>query len=179
MRRYALMLATLSLAGCGYGASRQAHEAQISMIGMSSADLLACAGPAAKSTKINDAAHVDTYTYSPANNNGFTLSLPLSLGGVALGGSGNGCIADVRVVNNKVTEVHYTGADDLSIGNEGVCEPIFRGCMRQPEATMQPVTGDNYDKSSAFHSPAVPPQTSEAEDMETTATPAAASTPKK
>ena len=56
MRRNALMLATLSLAGCGYGASRQAHEAQISMIGMSSADLLACAGPPTKSTKINDQA---------------------------------------------------------------------------------------------------------------------------
>ncbi|GAB0115945.1 hypothetical protein [Acidisoma sp. 7E03] len=177
MRRTALMLATLSLAGCGYGASRQAHEAQISMIGMSSADLLACAGPPVKSTKINSAAHVDTYTYTPANGNGFTLSLPLNLGGVALGGSGNGCTADVRVVNNKVSEVHYTGADDLTIGNDGVCNPIFRGCLRQPEPTMQPVTGPNYDASSAFHAPPVPPQTSEAEQMETTEP--AASTPKK
>lgn len=177
MRRSAILLATLSLAGCGYGASRQAHEAQISMIGMSSADLLACAGPPVKSTKINEGAHVDTYTYSPSSGNGFTLTLPLSLGGVALGGSGTGCTADVRVVNNKVSEVHYTGADDETIGNDGVCDPIFRGCLRQPEPTMQPVTGPNYDKSSAFHSPPVPQQTSAAEEMETTG-PAAVSTPK-
>lgn len=177
MRRSALLLATLSLAGCGYGASRQAHEAQISMIGMSSADLLSCAGPPVKSTKINHAAHVDTYSYSPSAGNGFTLTLPLSLGGVALGGSGTGCTADVRVVNNKVTEVHYTGANDMTIGNDGVCDPIFRGCLRQPEPTMQPVTGPNYDKSSAFHSPPVPQQTGQAEEMETTA-PATVSTTK-
>lgn len=177
MRRSAILLLTLSLAGCGYGASRQAHQAQISMIGMSAADLLSCAGPPVKSTKINGAAHVDTYTYNPANTNGFTLTLPLSLGGVALGGSGNGCIANVRVVNNKVSEVHYTGADDQTIGNDGVCNPIFRGCLRQPEPTMQPVTGNNYDDASAFHSPPVPPQTRDAEEMETTA-PATVSTPK-
>lgn len=177
MRRSAILLATLSLAGCGYGASRQAHQAQISMIGMSSADLLACAGPPVKTTKLNPVAHVDTYTYTPSAGNGFTLTLPLSLGGVALGGSGTGCTADVRVVNNKVSEIHYTGADDETIGNDAVCDPIFRGCLRQPEPSMQPVTGQNYDKSSAFHSPPVPPQTSQAEEMETTG-PAAVSTPK-
>lgn len=176
MRRAAIMLATLALTGCGYSESRQAHLAQISMIGMSSADLLSCAGPPVKSTKISSVAHVDSYSYSPANNNGFTLTLPLSLGGVALGGSGTGCTASVRVVNNKVTEVHYTGADDETIGNDGVCDPIFRGCLRQPEPTMQSVTGPNYDKSSAFHSPPVPAQSIEAEQTEATtsaATPAA------
>jgi hypothetical protein len=154
-----------------------AHEVRISMIGMSSADLLSCAGPPVKSTRISEAAHVDTYTYPPGAANGFTLTLPLSLGGGAFGGSGTSCIADVRVVNNAVTEPHYTGSDDETIGNDGVCEAIFGGCLRQPEATMKPVTGPNYDKSSAFHSPTVPPQTSQAEQMETTA-PAAVSTPK-
>ena len=173
MRRIVLVLTSLSLAGCGYGASRQAHEAQISMIGMSSADLLSCAGPPAKSTTLNPVAYIDTYTYSPSNNNGFTLSLPLSLGGVALGGSGTGCTANVRVINNRVTEVHYTGADDLAVGEDGVCDPIFRGCMRQPEPTMQPVTGGNYSHSSAFVAPPVPRQPSAAEEMETTTTPAA------
>lgn len=177
MRRNAIVLATLCLTGCGYGASRDAHLAQISMIGMSSADLLACAGPAAKSTKINDVAHVETYLYNPAATGGFNLTLPLSLGGVSLGGNGTGCIADVRVVHNKVTEVHYTGPNDMTIGSDGVCDPIFRGCIRQPEATMQPVTGPNYGQSSGFHSPAVPPQTTDAEDMDPT--PAAATTPKK
>jgi hypothetical protein len=166
MRRTALMLATLSLAGCGYGASRQVHEAQVSMIGMTSADLLACAGPPAKSTKINDSARVDTYTYTPPTSSGFTLNLPLSLGGVAIGGSGNSCIANFRLVNNRVTEVHYTGPDDPSLGNDGVCDPVIRGCMREPEASMQPVTGHNYDRSSAYSAPAVPRQSPEAEESE-------------
>jgi hypothetical protein len=163
MRRTAFLLATLSLASCGYGASRQAHEAQISMIGMTSADLLACAGPPAKSTKIDDDARVDTYTYSPPAGAGLNITLPLTLGGVTVGGSGNSCITNVRLVGNRVTEVHYTGADDLTIGNDGVCDPVIRGCMRQPEASMQPVTGPNYDASSAYRSPAVPSQSPEAQ----------------
>lgn len=176
MRRTALMLATLSLAGCGYGASRQAHEAQISMIGMSSADLLACAGPPAKSTKINADARVDTYTYTPASGTGLNITLPLTLGGIALGGSGNSCTANVRLDDNRVTEVHYTGPDDLSVGNDGVCAPIVRGCMRQPEPTMQPVGGHNYNQSSAFGVPPVPPQPPEAEQTEVAPM---AATPKK
>jgi hypothetical protein len=167
MRRTALLLATLSLAGCGYGASRQAHEAQISMIGMTGADLTACAGPPAKTTKINDHAHVDTYTYAPPASSGFTLTLPLTLGGVALGGSGQSCIANFRLVDNRVTEVHYTGPNDLDIGNDGVCAPVIRGCMRQPESSMRPVTGKDYDDSSAYHSPAVPPQSAGAQEPDT------------
>jgi hypothetical protein len=163
MRRTALLLATLSLASCGYGASRQAHEAQISMIGMTSADLLACAGPPAKSTKINDTARLDTYTYTPPAGAGFNLTLPLSLGGITVGGPGNSCITNVRLVGDRVTEVHYTGPDDLDIGNDGVCDPVIRGCMRQPEASMRPVTGPNYDQSSAYHAPAVPPQPPQAQ----------------
>src|ERR1700761_6920887 len=104
MRRTALLLATLSLASCGYGASRQAHEAQISMIGMSAADLVACAGPAAKTTKLNDNAEVDTYTYTPPAGAGFNLTLPLELGGITIGGPGNSCITNVRLVDKRVTE---------------------------------------------------------------------------
>ena len=167
MRRTALLLATLSLASCGYGASRQAHEAQTSMIGMSAADLVACAGPAAKTTKLNDNAEVDTYTYTPPAGAGFNLTLPLELGGITIGGPGNSCITNVRLVDKRVTEIHYTGPNDLDVGEDGVCDPIIRGCMRQPEATMQPVTGKDYDKSSAFGSPAVPSQPAEAQEPNT------------
>jgi hypothetical protein len=167
MRRTALLLATLSLASCGYGASRQAHEAQISMIGMTAADLTACAGPPAKTTKLNPSAEVDTYTYTPPAGSGFNLTLPLSLGGITVGGPGNSCITNVRLVDNRVTEIHYTGPDDLDLGDDGVCDPVIRGCMRQPEASMQPVTGKDYDESSAYTSPAVPPQPAGAQDPNT------------
>ena len=167
MRRTALLLATVSLASCGYGASRQAHEAQISMIGMTAADLVACAGPPLKTTKLNSQAEVDTYTFAPPNGAGFTLNLPLNLGGINIGGGGTSCITNVRLVDNRVTEVHYTGPNDLDIGDDGVCDPVVRGCMRQPEATMQPVTGPDYDKSSAFTSPAVPSQPAGAQEPNT------------
>jgi hypothetical protein len=167
MRRSAVLLATLSLASCGYGASRQAHEAQISMIGMTAADLTACAGPPAKTTKLNGSAEVDTYTYSPPTGSGFNLTLPLTLGGISIGGAGSVCTTNVRIVDNRVTEVHYTGANDLTVGDDGVCDPVVRGCMRQPEATMQPVTGQDYDESSAFHSPVVPPQPPGAQEPNT------------
>jgi hypothetical protein len=167
MRRTALLLATLSLASCGYGASRQAHEAQTSMIGMTAADLVACAGPPAKTTKLNGDSEVDTYTYTPPAGAGFNLTLPLELGGVTIGGPGNSCITNFRLVDKRVTEVHYTGPDDLDIGNDGVCDPVIRGCMRQPEATMQPVTGKTYNDSSAFASPAVPKQPADAQEPDT------------
>ena len=44
----------LALAGCGYGASKAAHQAQISMVGMSEADLQACAGPPDKTIALNE-----------------------------------------------------------------------------------------------------------------------------
>lgn len=151
----------LGLGGCGYGASKMAHQAQISMIGMSEADLQACAGPADKTIALNDKAHILNYVYKPSATGGFTLDLPLSLGGVSLGGSGTYCSMNVRIVDHKVTELHYTGDDDKSIGNDGVCTAMVRGCMRQPEPTMGPLD----DKASGFHSPSVPPQTTQAETI--------------
>jgi hypothetical protein len=73
----------------------------------------------------------------------------------------------VRLVDNRVTELHYTGADDLDIGNDGVCDPVIRGCMRQPESSMQPVAGQDHSESSAYHSPAVPAQPAAAQDANT------------
>lgn len=175
-----LILATLpflALGGCGYGDSRLAHEAQISMIGMSANDLEACAGPPDKITKLSDETEIYTYVYKPSATGGFTVDLPLNLGGLNLGGSGTYCGTNLRVIDDTVTELHYTGADDETIGEDGVCAPIIRGCMRQPEATMQPVTGANYDRSSAFHPPPVPVQPPVSEEAAPTA--AASSPPKK
>lgn len=169
-----LLLPLLPLAGCGYSASRTAHEAQISMIGMSLNDLEACAGAADKITKLNDHAKIYTYDYKESSAGGVNLQLPMSLGGIAIGGSGSYCRANVRVVDNRVTELHYTGSDDLAVGEDGVCAPLVRGCMRQPEPTMQPVNGANDKRASADHPPPVPPQPPDAEEV-TPATPARAS----
>ena len=153
----------LLVSGCGYDASRLTHEAQFSMIGMTENDLDACAGPPDKTTTINPVASVFTYEYKPSGNGGLSVELPLSLGGVSIGGEGTYCRADFRLVDHRVTELHYTGDDDQTIGQDGVCAPLIRGCMRQPEPTMGMVGGANYDRSSAYASPPVPAQTPQAE----------------
>ncbi len=163
------------LAGCGYGASRLSHEAQLSMIGMTENDLEACAGPPDKTTTLNPETVIFTYEYKPSANGGFNVELPLSLGGISLGGSGTYCRADMRLVDHRLVELHYTGDDDKAVGNDGVCTPLIRGCMRQPEPTMGDVGGTNYDKSSGYSSPPVPPLPSVAEIPPAPA----ASTPKK
>ena len=154
----------LALVGCGYGASKAAHQAQISMVGMSEADLQACAGPSDKTIALNDNAHILNYVYKPAGTGGLTIDLPLNLGGVSLGGSGTYCTVNFRIVAHRVSEVHFGGDDDKAIGSDGVCTPIIRGCLRQPEPTMQPVVGgEGRASASAFSAPSVPAQPADAE----------------
>jgi hypothetical protein len=156
------LLPLLALAGCGYGNARTAHAAQSAMVGMSSADLFACAGPPDKVTRLSPAAEIDSYDYKPTTSTGLGVTLPLSLGGLTLGSSGGACSAIMRVVNGHVTEVHYAGSTDEAVGQDGTCAPVVRGCMRQPEPTMKPLE-QVYDQASAYHSPAVPPQPPAAE----------------
>lgn len=160
--RLAGLLATLLVAGCGYGASRSAHQAQVSMVGMSSNDLQECAGPPDKIVQLNPKTQVFAYSVKPGVAGGLGLPIPL-LGTITLGGSGGTCFANMRVVDNRVSEVHYTGDDDKAIGSEGICETIIRGCLRNPEPTMQPTTGPGAGDVSGFHSPPVPPQPAGAE----------------
>jgi hypothetical protein len=162
-----LAVVPLLLAGCGYGDSRTAHQAQVSMIGMNGNDLQACAGAPDKTVKLNPDTQVFTYEFKPAGAGGVNVTLPLELGGVVAGASGSYCRANFRLVNNRVTELHYTGDNDRAVGNDGVCEPLIRGCMRQPEATMQPVDATTRDRSSAYRSPAVPQQPSASEEPDT------------
>ncbi len=163
-RAVCLAVVPVLLTGCGYSESRTAHHAQISMVGMSGNDLQACAGAPDKTVKLNPATQVLTYEFKPAGAGGVNVTLPLELGGVVAGASGSYCRANFRLVNNRVTELHYTGDNDRAIGSDGVCEPLIRGCMRQPEPTMQPVDATTRDPSSAYSSPAVPQQPSAAEE---------------
>ena len=164
----------LILAGCGYGASRDAHKAQIGMIGMSANDVQACAGPPDKTVQLNPTTQLFSYVYKPSATGGLTVDLPLNLGGISLGGSGTYCSANLRLVDNRVTDLHFTGDNDKAVGEDGVCEPLVRGCLRQPEPTMQPAS--TWSRASGFHPPLEPAQPAAAE---VTAAPAAATPAKK
>ena len=158
LRRSVTLALLPLLSGCGYDASKLAHQAQFSMIGMTEADLEACAGPPDKIVVLNERAHILNYDYKPGTTGGFNLDLPLNLGGISLGGSGTYCSTNFRVVDHRVTELHYSGDDDKAVGSDGVCAQIVRGCIRQPEGSMRPVRGKGAGDASGFASPPVPEQ---------------------
>ena len=66
-------------------------------------------------------------------------------------------------MENRVTELQVTGDDDRVIGSDGVCEPIIRGCMRQPEPAMRPANGKGAGSISAYRSQPVPAQPARAD----------------
>ncbi|NHO32956.1 hypothetical protein [Acetobacter fallax] len=153
--------AALSLSGCGYFNSRTVHKAQMAMIGMTSNDLQSCAGTPDKVTKLNGTTQLYQYSYKPSATGAFSFN-PLGFGAISFTGNGSSCTALMRLDHDQVTEVHYTGDDDRTIGNDGVCEPLVRGCMRQPESTMQKVNGGPFGPVSAFSAPAIPAQSQSA-----------------
>ncbi|WP_428376535.1 hypothetical protein [Lichenicoccus sp.] len=128
---------------------------------MSANDVQACAGPPDKTVQLNPDTQLFSYVYKPSATGGLTVDLPLSLGGISLGGSGTYCSATLRLVDNKVTDLHFSGDNDKAVGEDGVCEPLIRGCLRQPEPTMQPAAA--MSKASGFHPPPEPAQPADAE----------------
>ncbi|WP_149535898.1 hypothetical protein [Siccirubricoccus phaeus] len=157
MKRLVLLALPVCFASCGHQESRLAHEAQLSLVGMSSADLQSCAGVPDKSSRIDDRTEVFTYIYKSDVTGGVQVTLPIIGGGYQIGASGSNCSANMRLVDGRVHSVFYSGNNDRPIGTDGVCAPIIRGCMRRPQATMTPMTGQAGHDVSAFSQPPAPP----------------------
>lgn len=145
----------LGLSGCGYYASRTAHKAQLTMIGMTEEDIQACAGVPNKTQSIDS--HVKIFEYQRGRNIGASTSSTLipvqSVVNVVRdigGGDGNSCIADFRMVDGKVHDVYYSGDDDMLVGTDGVCSTIVRGCIRRAVPSGSP---PRFWKTSAFAQP--------------------------
>ncbi|SHI42853.1 hypothetical protein SAMN02745194_00335 [Roseomonas rosea] len=160
MHRSASFALLTLLAACGYGDSRMAHEAQLSMEGMTAADLQACAGIPEKTKRLD--ARTELFSYSVKNEaaGGVEVSLPVIGGGYTLGGSGTACTATFRLVDDRVSGLFYSGNNDRPIGRDGVCAHIIRGCMRRPLSSMTR-TDDTASASSAFRQPPAPPPPSQ------------------
>lgn len=160
-------LPLLGLSGCGYFDSREAHRAQLAMIGMTSNDLQACAGLPASTKTLNDTTQIYQYTASmnvPTASDSTIIPVQqiLNMTQITLGGAGTTCKAIIRLDHDRVSEVHYAGDDDEIIGSDGICSIITRGCARQPEATMRKVSAGPFGPVSAFHSPSAPNQSTTA-----------------
>lgn len=145
----------LGLGGCGYYASRTAHEAQVTMIGMTEEDVQACAGIPTRTQTINSRVKILEYQRgrnigTPATSTLIPVQSVVNAVRDLGGGDGNVCIADFRIVDGKVSDVYYSGDNDMLVGTDGVCSSVVRGCVRRAVPSGSP---SDFWKTSAFMQP--------------------------
>lgn len=158
--RVALLLLPLLLSSCGDYNAQLAHAAQYAMVDMSKADLEACAGMPTHVGVLGHHVLIYEYHAKTASSRTFGANLPL-IGGLALGdGGGAYCDAMFRIVDGRVTEVHYAGQDSGTFNADSVCARIVAGCMDDPEPSMRKLTPAIWRRIPADRPLAVPPQPS-------------------
>ena len=110
-----------------------AAKGRKSILGMDADTLKSCAGIPTRSEQLTSRTALYSYENKYERTGGAQVTLPIIGGGFNLGGSGSYCHAIVRIVDGRVAAVNYTGDNDDMIGKEGICAPIFRGCLRAQE----------------------------------------------
>ena len=107
------------------------------ILGMDTDTLKSCAGIPTRAEQLDLRTALYSYENKYERTGGAEVTLPIIGGGFSLGGSGSYCHAIVRIVDGRVAAVNYTGDNDDMIGKEGICAPIFRGCLRAQEKARQ------------------------------------------
>ena len=110
-----------------------AERGRVSILGMDADTLKSCAGLPTRTEQIDSLTTLYSYENKYEKTGGAEITFPLIGGGFSLGGSGSYCHAIVRIVSGRVVSVNYAGDNDDMIGKEGICAPIFRGCLRAQE----------------------------------------------
>ena len=128
--RQSLALLTLTACTSTHEVARQGRQL---VIGMEATALQACAGIPTRTAQLDPRTQLWSYENKYERTGGLEITLPIIGGGIAAGGSGSYCHALVRIVDGKVAGVTYAGDNDDYIGRDGVCAPIFRGCLREQE----------------------------------------------
>ena len=114
-----------------------AEQGRESILGMDVDTLKSCAGIPTRTEQLNSRTALYSYENKYERTGGATVTLPIIGGGFSLGGSGSYCHAIVRMLDGRVAAVNYTRDNDDMIGKEGICAPIFRGCLRAQEKARQ------------------------------------------
>ena len=114
-----------------------AERGRESILGMDAHSLKSCAGLPTRTEQIDSSTTLYSYENKYEKTGGAEITFPIIGGGFSLGGSGSYCHAIVRLVNGRVVAVNYAGDNDDMIGKEGICAPIFRGCLRAQERARQ------------------------------------------
>ena len=126
-------LALLAITACTppHEVARQGRQL---VVGMDATTLKTCAGIPTRVERLDARTELYSCENKYERTGGLQITLPIIGGGIAAGGSGSYCHALVRVVDGRVAGVTYAGDNDDMIGREGVCAPIFRGCVREQQA---------------------------------------------
>ncbi|SEO31631.1 hypothetical protein SAMN02990966_01631 [Rhodospirillales bacterium URHD0017] len=107
------------------------------ILGMDVNTLKSCAGIPTRTEQLDARTTLYSYENKYERTGGAEVTFPIIGGGFSLGGSGSYCHALVRIVDGRVAAVNYAGDNDDMIGKEGICAPIFRGCLRDLEKARQ------------------------------------------
>lgn len=132
LRLQAIGLALLAVGACS-PAHYIADRGRQSVIGMDTDTPKQCAGLPTRTEQLNSGATLYSYEIKYERSGGAEITFPIVGGGFKVGGAGSYCHAMLRIVDGKVASVNYSGDNDDFIGREGVCAPIFRGCLRDHE----------------------------------------------
>jgi hypothetical protein len=133
----ALMAAAMSVMNACSPAHYVAKAGREAVIGMDARTLKGCAGIPTRVEQIDSRTTLYSYENKYERTGGAEVTLPIIGGGFSLGGSGSYCHAIVRMSDGRVAAVNYAGDNDDMIGTEGICAPIFRGCLREQERARQ------------------------------------------
>jgi len=138
LRRW-MPLLLLAAAACTSPGARVAEQGKQRLVGMDVNDLQSCAGIPTRRSTLGDGTELLSYEQKNANTGGLNIEIPV-LGGFTTGNSGSYCHALFRVAQGRVIGLNYTGDNDDVGGQDGVCAPIVRGCLRQPVPAVVPPT---------------------------------------
>jgi hypothetical protein len=131
------LLIILLVGGCSSSGADVARDARQSLLGMKAEDVQACAGIPSRTLQLTDGSELLSYEQTNGNVGGFNMTLPM-VGGFRMAGSGAYCNALFRVAQGRVIGLNYTGDNDDLAGQDGVCAPIVRGCLRYPDPAVIP-----------------------------------------
>ncbi|MFA5122121.1 hypothetical protein [Zavarzinia sp.] len=147
MKWMALVAVAGALGACASPRADAALQAQTSLIGMSKADLLSCAGAPAAS--VASVPNEEVLTYESRTLSGYAAGPSVGLG--FFGGSGNigygfgmpigptpyvddsqNCRASFTIRNGKVARVVYGGTDVRQTQRLEQCYQIIENCLPRP-----------------------------------------------
>jgi hypothetical protein len=142
----------VALSACSVQDSRVARQAQSSLLGFSERDLETCLGVPNRKDRL-DQTTILSYDGTSTNSGGFSVTLPV-VGGLSFSGGGY-CHVTVRLDNDRVTSVRYSGETSSTAAPDAYCAPVVRGCFSRspqrppaaPAAKSDPVTPEKSASS--------------------------------